>query len=100
MNLIRQPIPLKHSDATSVIMICMDDLEGYASFSGNLDNNIKHKLELDLIGKHDSDSGQMEQVALVPHAAEVMEAWSICSLWDIELSLQEKGLKNASFHKS
>lgn len=60
-------------------------LKGIDHFSGNLDNNIKHELELDLIGKHDSDSGQMEQVALVPHAAEVMGAGSWCYLWDIEL---------------
>lgn len=66
-----------------------------------MDNNIKHELELDLIGKHDSDSGQMEQVALVPHAAEVMGrhgADVFCGTLSC-LSLQEKGLKNASFHK-
>ncbi|XXG84113.1 hypothetical protein AAC387_Pa10g1704 [Persea americana] len=39
-------------DDTSVI-ICKDDLEGY-SFSDHLDNDLKHELKLDLVGKDDS----------------------------------------------
>lgn len=87
-------------DDASVI-IFKDDLEGY-SFSEYLDNDTKHELELDLVGKNDSTDVMDSRTNGTGGLSTTCGSDGvdvICGTLGT-LSLTEKGLENASFHES